>query len=344
MSIYRPEFRWLSPLLLILCIFSAIAEPLHAAAPIRGITLSTHRSGEDWGWDSIEPTLDRINELGATWVAIHPYAWITDDGTVHFREFDSDNPPASIIRPIVEAHRRGLKILIKPHLGYWRSRFSWRGEINFDSEDEWNRFFRTYETWITQVAALSREADGFCVGTELDATLDHESEWRRVIASVRELTPAPLSYAANWATYRRVSFWDAVDIIGVQAYFPLTEARDPDEEELRAGWASVMSEIEDFAAKRDQYVVFTELGYNQSHQAAARPWDSHSDEEDAAAELQARCLRVALELIEEEPRVIGAFLWKWFPEPHPVGRNFQLAAPHMLEVIRSVWVPNAGSR
>jgi hypothetical protein len=90
--------------------------------------------------------------------------------------------------------------------------------------------------------------------------------------------------------------------------------------------------------------VFTELGYNQSHQAAARPWDSHSDEEDAAAELQARCLRVALELIEEEPRVIGAFLWKWFPEPHPVGRNFQLAVPHMLEVIRSVWVPNAGSR
>ena len=90
-------------------------------------------------------------------------------------------------------------------------------------------------------------------------------------------------------------------------------------------------------------MVFTELGYNQSHLAAARPWDSHSDGGEAAA-LQARCLRVALEVIEEEPRVIGAFLWKWFPEPHPVGRNFQLAVPHMMEVIRDVWLPDAGSR
>jgi hypothetical protein len=342
MSIKRPDFPRLVAVLLLLATLSGIAPPLHAAAPIRGITLSTHRSGEDWGWDSIEPTLDRIEDVGATWLAIHPYAWIDDDGAVRFREFDPDNPPASITRPIAEAHRRGLKILIKPHLGYWGSRFSWRGEISFDSDDEWNRFFQTYETWITQVAAISRDADGFCVGTELDATLDHESAWRRVIASIREETDTPLSYAANWDDYRRVPFWDAVDIIGVQAYFPLTEVSDPDEDELRAGWSTVISEIEDYAAQRDRYVVFTELGYNQSHLAAARPWESHSDGEDAA-ELQARCLRVALELIEDEPRVIGAFLWKWFPEPHPVGRNFQLAVPHMLEVIQGVWLPESVS-
>ena len=346
-SIIEVSYGFRGPLaaFLILAALSGVAVPLHAAAPVRGITLSTHRDGDDWGWDSIEPTLDRIEELGATWVAIHPYAWIGDDGTVHFRELDPEAPPASIARPIAEAHRRGLKILIKPHLGYWHSRFSWRGEIAFDSPEDWDRFFRTYEAWITQLAAASREADGYCVGTELDATLAHESAWRRIIASIRQATSAPLSYAANWADYRDVPFWDAVDVIGVQAYFPLSESRDPSEDELRAGWIDILSEIEDYAAKRDRHVIFTELGYDQSHLAAARPWDPRRDGE-AAAELQARCLRVALELIEDEPRVIGAFLWKWFPEPHPVGRDFQLAVPHMLDVIRSVWIPesHSGSR
>ncbi len=35
--------------------------------------------------------------------------------------------------------------------------------------------------------------------------------------------------------------------------------------------------------------------------------------------------------------VVGAFLWKWFPNPHPVGRNFQLATPRLRKAIADVW-------
>jgi hypothetical protein len=31
------------------------------------------------------------------------------------------------------------------------------------------------------------------------------------------------------------------------------------------------------------------------------------------------------------------FLWKWFPNPHPVGRNFQLATPRLKRAISEVW-------
>ena len=37
------------------------------------------------------------------------------------------------------------------------------------------------------------------------------------------------------------------------------------------------------------------------------------------------------------PSVVGAFLWKWFPEPYPVGRNFQLATPALTRTIADVW-------
>jgi hypothetical protein len=48
-------------------------------------------------------------------------------------------------------------------------------------------------------------------------------------------------------------------------------------------------------------------------------------------------MRAALEAITAEPRVIGSFLWKWFPEPRPIGRNFRLATPEMKQLIRDVW-------
>ena len=47
--------------------------------------------------------------------------------------------------------------------------------------------------------------------------------------------------------------------------------------------------------------------------------------------------RLPLEAIEREPRIVGAFLWKWFPEPRPVGRNFQLATDGMKAAIAGVW-------
>ncbi|RKZ13571.1 hypothetical protein DRQ53_13125 [bacterium] len=327
--------------LLLVVIAAVCATSAVADAPVRGITLSTHGNGRDWGDDSIEPTLDRIAATGATWVAIHPYAWIANDGEVQFQDLDKNS--THLTRPIREAHQRGMKVFIKPHLGYWASKFSWRGEISFDDNTQWDLFFDSYNQWITQLAAATAEADGFCVGTELDATLAHEDAWRSVISSVRASTPAPLSYAANWSDYRHVPFWDALDVIGVQAYFPLSDKVDPDQALLRTGWRKVVSELSGFATELDRYVVFTELGYDRSHVAASRPWEARSDG-DATAALQARCLRVALEVVEEEPRIIGAFLWKWFPEPHAVGRNFPLAVPAVLEVLREVWKPELDSR
>ena len=82
--------------------------------------------------------------------------------------------------------------------------------------------------------------------------------------------------------------------------------------------------------------MFTELGYSHSASAAVRPWEPRA-EGDEGRRTQALCLRVALEAIEREPAVIGAFLWKWFPEPRPVGRDFQLATPSIRRLIGEVW-------
>ena len=310
------------------------------AAPeiVRGITLSTHGIGLEWALDdNMAPAFREIRSLGAGWVAIHPYAGIAADGTVRYEELDPDDPPLHVVRPIQLAHELGLKIMIKPHLAYWRSPFRWRGDIEFDRPEEWRRFFDSYERWIVALAAAAREADGFVVGTELDRTIEHEAEWRRLIAGVRERTDAPITYAANWTDFERVPFWDALDVIGIQAYFPLTDEGVTDEASIRAGWDRRMSELRDYAARHYRNIVFTELGYDRSLRAPWKPWEPARDEGDAAVRLQTRCLRIALEAIRREAAVVGVFLWKWFPEPHPVGRDFPLADAHTKSVIREAW-------
>ncbi len=103
-----------------------------------------------------------------------------------------------LTRPIAEAHRLGLKIMIKPHIAHWGSSFSWRGEIGFETDEQWQRFFETYETWITMVAQLAADADAFVVGTELGGTVHREKEWRQIIAAVRQEFRGPLTYSPNW--------------------------------------------------------------------------------------------------------------------------------------------------
>lgn len=153
---------------------------------------------------------------------------------------------------------------------------------------------------------------------------------------MRSVFPGHLTYAANWTDYQQVPFWDALDAIGVQAYFPIADRADAAEAALRESWAHIMGELRGFAERHDRYVVFTELGYNRSLAAPVRPWDARTDGEEAAA-IQQTCMRIALEAIEHEHRVVGAFLWKWFPEPFPEGRDFQLASRGMRRVIAEVW-------
>lgn len=336
---FRPG-NFLIPLTLATLLFPGLGEPSTKDQPIRGVTISTHTDGSDWGSPALLPTMKDIQSMGGNWVCIHPYGWLGKDGRIRFHDFDPRNPPAYLANPIRYAHELGLKILIKPHLGYWGSGFSWRGAIRFDTQNEWDQFFADYKKWIVLLAAGCRGADGFVVGTELDSTLAQQEKWREVIREVRTKTEVPLTYAANWTHFRDVGFWDALDVIGIQAYFPIATEKNPSPETLAAGWNKLMPGLGDFARRHNRKIVFTELGYTRSHSASIHPWNSHQDGMEAE-ENQARCLRAALLAVEQEPSIAGVFLWKWFLKPYSVGRNFQLATPRLMEVIGQTWRQDA---
>ncbi len=315
----------------------SVPPPAGAAGsePIRGMTVSCQTWGWEWGTDEMVESMRELRGLGVNWIAIHPYAGIRADGTVAIRARRLEDH-RWLTRPIAEAHRLGLKIMIKPHMAYWGSPFRWRGEIEFKTAEQWQRFFAGYEAWITRLAEVCKDADAFVVGTELDRTIGHERQWRRIIAAVRARFRGPLTYAANWTDYEQVPFWDALDVIGIQAYFPMADRPGPPEpEELDRAWAKLLARLAAFGRRHDRKIVLAELGYCRSPRAAMSPWEGREGGE-GADETQRRCLAAAMRALDGDETVVGVFLWKWFARPTRRA-NFLLTTPPMRKLIAEHW-------
>jgi len=320
---------------------TSIDPATDAHARVRGMTISCHGAGQIWGSDAMVASMAELREMGVNWITIHPYAGIRGDGTVGSGRIDHlYGETGWLTRPIVEAHRLGLKIMIKPHIAYWGSPFSWRGEITFNDDAAWERFFTTYEAWITKVAEVSAAADAFVVGTELGGTVQHEERWRKIITAVRAETKAPLTYSANWDRYDKVGFWDALDAIGIQSYFPLVDHEGlPSQDELDRAWKGLVRRLEAYGRKHDRKIVLAELGYNLSARAAVEPWD-YKQGGTNAGEVQRRCMQAALSSLEDSEIVSGAFLWKWFPGNRRRG-DFLMMTKAMRAVITERWGDSA---
>ncbi len=139
--------------------------------------------------------------------------------------------------------------------------------------------------------------------------------------------------------YREVTFWDDLDYIGIQAYFPLSKEEYPSEYLLNRGWDTVFEEIESFAEEQDKKVIFTEIGYDVSNKAASEPWVSQRSSEEQARRLQETCLKIALSRTAGSEYLSGIFLWKWFPETQKFHHyeDYNLQTPEIKDLIRSMW-------
>lgn len=302
---------------------------------IRGMTLSCHGWGAAWATQRMYQEMNKLRNLGSNWISYHPYAWIRNDGTLRFNH--SLQQP-SVLRSLAFGQQLKMHVLLKPHIGYWGSRFRWRGAIHFAHEKEWKRFFRSYTRWIVLQARLAQRGRAalFSIGVEYQKTLHREADWRRVIRAVRKVYTGPLTYSANWDAYHKVPFWDALDYIGIQAYFPLSKQSNPSVHTLHQAWKPIFQSLRAFSKKHRKKIIFTELGYNRASHTAARPWD-HQEGGKNALQIKSRCVRVALQEVRSQPYILGAFLWKWFPSPSNDASNYTLQYPAMKQILQKAW-------
>ncbi len=337
----RPNRRRRVPLLLATMVsFFAAVEGSRAEEPTfyEGVTVSCQTWGIEWQSPAMESSLDELKALGVNAISIHPYARIENDGRLRWPGSDHDR---HIRQPLRWARDRGISVMLIPHIAYWGTQWLWRGEIDFKTKAEWDAFFAEYRRWIVEMAVIAEEekAPLFCVGLEYTHAQKFEEDWRAIIAAVRAVYHGRITYGANWNEFEQVPWWDAVDYLGVLAYFPLTKTKNPSQAELDRAWAERMEILRRFSKQQgNKKFVFVEIGYNENARAAAEPW-SFKTGGPHAEEVQARCVEAALRTADRSRDVLaGMFWWKWFPQaPTAAEQNFRLQTPRLKEVLAKYW-------
>lgn len=161
------------------------------------------------------------------------------------------------------------------------------------NEAAWAEWWRVYRRFVLHYAVLAEwtGCELFSIGVELGRTVEREAEWRSLIRAVRQVFSGRLTYSGNWAgDYEIAPFWDALDFIGVDAYFPLSDRPDADRATLAAGARRVVAELRAAAERYRKPVILTEVGFAAHRGAWVEP---HQEGGEVSEEHQALAYRAS---------------------------------------------------
>jgi hypothetical protein len=274
----------------------------------RGFALPTWQ--ED-GYDSpqVEQAYRDMVEVGATWVQLAP-TWYQEtrdsDEIVRTSMTVSD---AGLERAIALAHQHGLEVFLKPHLDLPNPGQDSRNNIRPDDPEAW---FASYTTFISHYVEIAEQmgVEQFAVGTELSSVQDDRAAWLKVIQAVRARYHGSLTYAANGDNYEGVPFWDAVDVIGIDAYWPLSGASTTDVSLLQRSWEPIRTKLAALSAKYHHKILFTEAGYTSQDGTTTNPSDWRLSTTQNETE-QAAAYQALLATFSDQEWWAGVYWWVW---------------------------------
>jgi hypothetical protein len=316
-------------MMLLLAAAPAVAEQ----GAMVGVTAERHKGMTFASWTrgqyasaQGEQALAELAATGAEWVAIivtgYQRAGTSRIIRRHSRRTASD---AALIAAIATAHGLGLRVMLKPHVDLEGIAAPGRWVIGtgFTEESQWESWFTTYRRFIGHYATLAQESDVelFAIGTELAGTTGREDEWREIAQLVRERFSGEITYASNHGGEEvAITWWGAVDYIGVDAYYPLVDWPHPSVADLKAAWVERghLETLASLAARHGRPVLLTEIGYRSARFTAAAPWDHRGDQE-IDVDVQARAYRAAFEVLWDQPWLAGIYWWYWDADPEVGG-------------------------
>jgi hypothetical protein len=194
-------------------------------------------------------------------------------------------------------------------------------------------------------AGLGGDAGVLCYGRR-------DCEWRHVIAAMHAATYTPLTsktarpggtytgkltFASVVATsadnlipeWSTITWWDALDIIGIDAYFPLTNGQDIAPSVLATAWNGtldpaarasgnsgepIFTDLRNFSSKFKRNILFTGAGYESFGGSNGAPNNTSNTSDTSDQTEQAYDMKALLQIFSAQTWWIGAI---WFAD-YPV--------------------------
>ncbi len=273
--------------------------------------------------EQIVHTTDLAQKTNANWISLSPGIGL-DNWWGHEPPYRYEFPVSAEtekMRIIIPKMRNSdlPNIMLKPLTEFWTVNGStFRGDFYVDNEAQWKVIEAAYEKLIYGFAKLSvefPEVKLLSIGTELrEFTKRRPGFFKGLISKIRKDFPdLKLTYAANWDEYKHVSFWEDLDYIGINPYFPLVNKKTPTVAEVERAFAPIKQDIQALSCTYKKPVLFTEYGFRSADYGLWNPWELGSIRltQTPNFEVQNNGYNAFYNTFWEEPWVAGGFFWEW---------------------------------
>jgi len=250
------------------------------------------------------------------------------------------------------------------------------------SDANWDAFFDSWAAVLAPLASLAQslsQGSATCslgapgvslltLGDTLDTAFSQEARMRRLISGVRAVYKGCISAVSNGRLLPTIGWWDAVDVIGHEAYWPLAATASPigsapSVASLLDGWqgvAETMAAVS--AANGGKRIAFLTAGAQSRPNCHLEPWGTGgtapgpagNNQGDVSAwplsydmHCQANVYEALFQAFEpfEHSWYAGFTLWRWSPDPTQGGPSDNDYSPHGKEAegVFRQWVGSVSS-
>ncbi len=299
---------------------------------IRGVTVGPIESAlhpnKGYGSPASARTFDEVRRMGGSWVSLTPFGRVWDlkpTGVSPTFEVPYAENRTAVRRAIRQAHAEGLKVLLVPHL--WVESGEWRALIDPGDDAEWERWARSYRAFLLGWAEVARDeqVEMLSVGVELRSwvTTARAPSFARIIRDVRRIYPGLITYAANWDDVESTVVLGELDVIGINAFYPLAEKPGAGVAELVRGAERIASDVQRLAESWHKPVVFTEFGYTTRPDPAVKPWEWPDHMQNVVVDqvAQAEAYFALLAPLLDADWFAGFFVWRLYADPNDMSQE-----------------------
>lgn len=282
--------------------------------------------GYTWGFfspagqmqtEDAELSMRRLASNGLDWICITVNAWQEYFYSTHiFSHYEYTQSDDDIRAAIKLAKSLGLKVCLKPMVNCLDG--SWRAKINFpedkDGHGYWAEWFKSYDTFMVYYAHMAEQlgVEMLCTGCEMEGMDRQADHCRKMIDKVRQVYSGILMHNVNHGDELSSKWLDAVDVIGISAYYPVTDGENRGPEVMRSKWADVVQILKKCHEKYDKPIMFAEVGVRNEKGCTQYPWDFQDRPEVPIDEdEQSDFYETAMEATWDIPWFAGYFWWDW---------------------------------
>ncbi len=250
------------------------------------------------------------NKPEILWGERYP-AMVSDEEIRHAIKLAREHKLKVILKPVIDPPPDG-----KPR---WAINFQTSGTSNSDDAVAWKAWWANYTAYVLWHAKIAQDTgcELFCIGCELRSTERFAEQWRELIRQVREVYTGPLVYNGCLETMWDVTWWDAVDILGISLYAWHPDQPDSSVEAQAVYFKKLRTGLRVLAAKTGRPILFSEIGCRSARGAAAMSGDFTHWEWPYDGEEQARFYEAAFQVFWDEPWFCGYSWWDWKVHLYP---------------------------